>query len=395
MPERIFYSYLCTAKKTTNPQNKKTTMKKLTYLFASAALLAACSGGNQGYTINGAIEGAADGEVVYLQKPEGRQLVKLDSAIVKNGTFTFEGTQDTAQIRYITYNTDSEDARGNEFFLENGTINITLAADKDNNVIGGTASNDSLYKMQTEIMAITKQMEPLFEAFSDTTLTEEERKAMIEENRAKIDSYSDQIQDLTMAYMSRNITNAVGSYLLKQTYYNLDANQLDSLVSLVPAQYTDESILKIKEKAVKMKATAEGQKFTDFEMQTPDGKAVKLSDYAGKNKLVLVDFWASWCGPCRQEMPEVVEIYKEYKGKGLEIVGVSLDRDAEAWKKGIKDLKITWPQMSDLKYWECEGAQIYAVNSIPHTMLIDAEGTIVARGLRGEDLKAKIAEILK
>ena len=218
---------------------------------------------------------------------------------------------------------------------------------------------------------------------------------MIEENRAKIDSYSDQIQDLTMAYMSRNITNAVGSYLLKQTYYNLDANQLDSLVSLVPAQYTDESILKIKEKAVKMKATAEGQKFTDFEMQTPDGKAVKLSDYAGKNKLVLVDFWASWCGPCRQEMPEVVEIYKEYKGKGLEIVGVSLDRDAEAWKKGIKDLKITWPQMSDLKYWECEGAQIYAVNSIPHTMLIDAEGTIVARGLRGEDLKAKIAEILK
>ena len=370
-------------------------MKKLTYLFASAALLAACSGGNQGYTINGAIEGAADGEVVYLQKPEGRQLVKLDSAIVKNGTFTFEGTQDTAQIRYITYNADSEDARGNEFFLENGTINITLAADKDNNVIGGTASNDSLYKMQTEIMAITKQMEPLFEAFSDTTLTEEERKAMIEENRAKIDSYSDQIQDLTMAYMSRNITNAVGSYLLKQTYYNLDANQLDSLVSLVPAQYTDESILKIKEKAVKMKATAEGQKFTDFEMQTPDGKAVKLSDYAGKNKLVLVDFWASWCGPCRQEMPEVVEIYKEYKGKGLEIVGVSLDREAEAWKKGIKDLKITWPQMSDLKYWECEGAQIYAVNSIPHTMLIDAEGTIVARGLRGEDLKAKIAEILK
>ena len=122
---------------------------------------------------------------------------------------------------------------------------------------------------------------------------------------------------------------------------------------------------------------------------------MKLSDYVGKGKVVLIDFWASWCGPCRREMPNLVEAYKQYKDKNFEIVGVSLDRDLEAWKKGIADLNITWPQMSDLKYWDCEGAKLYAVSSIPHTLLVDAEGTIVARGLHGEELQQKIAELLK
>ena len=120
-----------------------------------------------------------------------------------------------------------------------------------------------------------------------------------------------------------------------------------------------------------------------------------MSDYAGKGKVVLVDFWASWCGPCRREMPNLVEAYAKYKGKNFEIVGVSLDQNADSWKEAIKTLKMTWPQMSDLKYWNSEGAQLYAVNSIPHTMLIDGEGTIIARGLHGEELQTKIAEALK
>ena len=130
-------------------------------------------------------------------------------------------------------------------------------------------------------------------------------------------------------------------------------------------------------------------------MQTPDGQNVKLSDYVGKGKVVLVDFWASWCGPCRREMPNLVEAYKQYKNKNFEIVGVSLDQNGDAWKAAIEQLNITWPQMSDLKYWNCEGAQLYAVSSIPHTVLIDGEGTIIARGLHGEDLQKKLAEVLK
>jgi peroxiredoxin len=164
----------------------------------------------------------------------------------------------------------------------------------------------------------------------------------------------------------------------------------------IPAAYdNDEAIVKIKNNVEKMKATAVGQKFTDFEMQTPEGKTVKLSDYVGKGKVVLVDFWASWCGPCRREMPNLVEAYAKYKNKNFEIVGVSLDQSADAWKEAIKKLNITWPQMSDLKYWNCEGAQLYAVSSIPHTVLIDGEGTILARGLHGDELQEKIAEAVK
>ena len=129
-------------------------------------------------------------------------------------------------------------------------------------------------------------------------------------------------------------------------------------------------------------------------MQTPEGKTVKLSDYVGKGKVVLVDFWASWCGPCRREMPNLVEAYAKYKNKNFEIVGVSLDQSADAWKEAIKKLNITWPQMSDLKGWQNEGAQLYAVNSIPHTMLVDADGTILARGLHGEKLQTKLEEVL-
>lgn len=127
-------------------------------------------------------------------------------------------------------------------------------------------------------------------------------------------------------------------------------------------------------------------------MENPEGKTVQLSDFIGKSKYTLVDFWASWCGPCRREMPNLVSAYKEYKDKGLQIVGVSLDRDETSWKDALKTLNMTWPQMSDLKFWNSEGAQLYAVRSIPYTVLIAQDGTIVAKGLHGKELQEKLAD---
>ena len=121
----------------------------------------------------------------------------------------------------------------------------------------------------------------------------------------------------------------------------------------------------------------------------------EFDEMLNAGKTLVCDFWASWCGPCRREMPNLVEAYAKYKDKGFEIVGVSLDQNAEAWKSAIEKLNITWPQMSDLKYWNCEGARLYAVSSIPHVVLIDGEGTIIARGLHGEKLQEKLAEVIK
>lgn len=365
-------------------------MKKLVYLFAAAAAFAACSE-NKGYVVTGTVEGAADGDTVYLAAVEGRQLVNMDSTTIQNGTFTFKGVQDTAVSRYITYKAEGKEGLNIDFFLENGKININLS-EGTSDAATGTLNNDAYQEIRVQLNEINSKMRAIYESMSDTTLTDEQREAKGQEMNA--------LEEKQMAAVksgiAKNITNLAGVTLLKQNYYYMDVEELDPLMPQIPAAFdNDERIIRIKENVEKMKATAVGQKFTDFEMQTPEGETVKLSDYVGKGKVVLVDFWASWCGPCRREMPNLVEAYAQYKNKNFEIVGVSLDQSGDAWKDAIQKLNITWPQMSDLKYWNCEGARLYAVSSIPHTVLIDGEGTILARGLHGDGLKEKLAEVLK
>ena len=130
--------------------------------------------------------------------------------------------------------------------------------------------------------------------------------------------------------------------------------------------------------------------YTDISLPGPQGQTVKVSDYVGKNKLVLIDFWASWCGPCIGELPNVVKAYELYHDKGLEIVGVSLDKDKASWVQAIAQTGQKWPQMSDLKGWDCEGAALYGIQSIPANVLINEQGEIVARDLRGDFLLKEI-----
>lgn len=141
--------------------------------------------------------------------------------------------------------------------------------------------------------------------------------------------------------------------------------------------------------------TNDGSKFIDFTVPALDGKQVKLADVVAKNKITMVDFWASWCGPCRMEMPNVVEAYKQFHNKGLEIVGVSLDESKEDWAAAVKDMGMNWIQTSDLKGWECEAARLYGVRGIPACVLINQKGEIVGRDLRAEELHARLAELLK
>lgn len=137
-------------------------------------------------------------------------------------------------------------------------------------------------------------------------------------------------------------------------------------------------------------ATSINSKFVDLGLPGPQGQTVWVSDYVGQNKLVLIDFWASWCGPCIRELPNVVKAYERFHDKGLEIVGVSLDKDKASWLAAIEQTGQKWPQMSDLKGWDCAGAQIYGIQSIPANVLIDSHGKIVARDLRGDALLEEI-----
>ena len=137
-------------------------------------------------------------------------------------------------------------------------------------------------------------------------------------------------------------------------------------------------------------ATETKTTYTDISLPGPQGQTVKVSDYVGKNKLVLIDFWASWCGPCMGEMPNVVKAYEMFHAKGLEIVGVSLDKNKASWLAAVEQTGQKWPQMSDLKGWECEGAALYGIQSIPANVLINEQGEIVAQNLRGDALLKEV-----
>jgi len=374
-------------------------MKKLTYLLASAAILAACQSQPSGYKITGTIdEGASikDSTLAILFKQEGRNMVYMDTVEVQNKQFVFEGKADSTEILNIGFFNKGEERpyNGVTFVLENGNINIKCTAEGD--LISGTTHNDLLGDFMHKNDSISAPAKAAYMALQDTTLSEEDRNAKMAEFMELRRKIGEETSNLYKSFIQTNITNILGYTFFTQAYSEFTTEEQEALISQLPANYANtEAIQNIKSMIEAEKKTAVGQKFIDFSMKTPDGKDLKLSDIVAKNKVTLVDFWASWCGPCRAEMPNVVNDYKNFKSKGFGIVGVSLDNDAEAWKKAIKELGITWEQMSDLKGWQCEGAKLYNVHAIPATVLIGQDGTILAKNLRGEDLTNKLSELLK
>ena len=364
-------------------------MKKLIYLFAAGTMVLAACSNEPAYKISGTIENVADGEYVYLSEAKGRELVKLDSAVVTAGAFEFNGRQDEVVNRYITYTPKEGRGPRVDFFLENGNITVVMG---ENASVTGTPNNDIYQAYKNEQNVARKEMMTLYEQLKVEGITDEQ-KAEIE---AKVTELEDKSSEYIFNFIDANITNPVGIHLWPGNSYSMELSQLQALAAKVPAEYqSNERIAKLLERIKILEKTAVGQKFTDFTLPDTEGNPVKLGDIIAKNKYTLIDFWASWCGPCRAEMPNVVAAYKEYNKKGFGIVGVSLDSDAEAWKKAIKDMGMTWDHMSDVKGWNCEGAALYGVNSIPATVLIAQDGTIIARNLRGEAIKEKLAELLK
>ena len=362
-------------------------MKKLAFLFMAGGLALTACNNEPAYKIAGTVEGIEDGEVVYLQEPKGRELVKLDSAVVTNGSFTFQGRQDSAKYCYINHPASEIWI---DLFLENGNINAVLA---DEGQAVGTPNNDIYQTYKNNFSAMQKELGEMYQkARTDSTLTDAQR----EEIMAQIEAKDEEGINMVYNTIVENIATPVGIMLLPNYAAAFELDKQEALANQIPEAYkSNERIARFINSVEVAKKTAVGQKFIDFTMNNPEGKEVKLSDFISKNKYTLVDFWASWCGPCKAEMPNVVAAYKEFNKKGFGIVGVSLDNDEAKWKAAIKDWGMTWPMMSDLKGWQCEGASLYGVRSIPSTVLIDQEGTIIARNLRGEAIKEKLNELLK
>ena len=369
-------------------------MKKLLSFAALALMLCIAACQNGGYKVSGTATGAEDGDTVILAEVRGMfEVDTIQTVVVKNGKFVFTGTQDSAAMRYVIWKSAANPdlSIATRIALENADITVKLdTAENTVAEVSGTPANDAMTELGKTELELNQKAQSIFGVLQDTTATDEAK--------ADAEKQLNQLQEQMIAkytdFIGKNITNIAGVDYLTQYVTMLDDAKVSELLALVPEQFKNERINKLLEVYSVKAETAIGKPFKDIKAATPEGGELSVSEVAAKAKVLMIDFWASWCGPCRQEMPNVKAAYDKFHAQGFDIIGVSLDQDGDAWKKAIADLGIVWPQISDLKGWECEGAAQYGVRAIPATVLIK-DGTIVARDVRGEEIAAKIEELLK
>ena len=210
---------------------------------------------------------------------------------------------------------------------------------------------------------------------------------------ATLDSISNEQLKLVKRIIRENKHNQLPASYIKEAMYELGYEGLKEALDPTAAYYNNPDLEKPKQLLASFEKRKPGTMFHELTMKDMEDREVKLSQWAGKGNYVLVDFWASWCGPCRQEMPNVIQNYERYHAKGFEVVGVSFDQKKDAWVAAVQQMGMRWPQMSDLKGWQCAASDIYGIRSIPASVLLDPQGKIIAIDLRGNALGAKLKEI--
>ena len=362
----------------------KRNMKKIALVAMAALTMVACQNKNA-YTISGTVEGAAENDSITLSLIEGRKLVSLQKAPVVGGKFEIKGVSDSVQVAHIGLGNMSC-----QLFLEPGDIRVDLKLNEMTFAVG-TPNNNACEAFMSDMNALEEEYAEIVKSFQNPELTDDQRK----EIKAQMSGFEEKYYQAIKNSIVDNTGTEFGLFNLLNYYTIYEpealAPVLEGYVAAFPTRARLQQVKKHNEISLE---TAVGQQFKDFEMADVDGNMHKLSEYVAANKVTLIDFWASWCGPCRAEMPAVKAAYEAYKNKGFGIVGISLDNNKDAWTAAIKNLGADWAHLSDLKGWACEGARLYGVNSIPATVLVAQDGTIIARNVRGEAIQEKLAELL-
>ena len=333
-------------------------MKKIGFFITAMLLLASCS---KGYKVTVTFpDESANGETAFLTNYDTGDT--LLSATVENQMCTFEGTADEGFFARLLVG-------GNRygFIVEQGEVKLDIAQ--------GTA----ISPLNDKMAAWSKDMEQIA---NDSTITEAESDARYAEGLKKL--------------YEQNKDNAIGpwafcNYLM---YKDFTESQIDDILKQAPAEFAQlVRVKKIKRAAHQLTVTAVGQKFTDFQVPAQDGSIQKLSDYVAKGKITVVDFWASWCQPCRAEIPKL-QALKAKHGDQFDVLGVAVWDNPDDTRKAIEELKITWPVIIGTQKLT-EPTDLYGIKGIPHIIIFGPDGTILSRGLTGNDLANKLAEVLK
>lgn len=354
-----------------------------------------------GYLINGIAKGVYNGMRVHLKSAgdRGRQTPQ-DTAIVMNETFKFEGKIDYPQMWYLTVDNVAGIL---PIMIENETIDINLNKDNiETTTISGSKSNEALSEYSKKIKKLMdKRMNLDRKLRPQINPTDSVGKTKITEDFEKIEK---ELQEFPFQFLKENNDTYFSLSLIEnilkgnpedlEPIDNAYANLNSAIKNSTYGQIVKEDIEALKKKNENLAMLNIGKEAPNFSAPDPDGKQVSLKEIRGK--VTIIDFWASWCAPCRRENPNVVKVYNKYHDKGLEIIGVSLDKTGQKdnWLKAIEKDKLTWHHVSNLQYFNEPVAQLYNIQAIPATFILDVDGKIVAKNLRGQALEDKIAEIL-
>ncbi len=376
-------------------------MKRL--MLSAALLFPLVTMAQEGYKINGKVGSLNAPAKVFLQYRTQNSMV-LDSAKITNGAFEFKGSVSgpTPARLFLKHPETAMKAAGKtapdilSIYLENKQMTLVSADSLVKATIKGSALNEQNARLTTMLKATAAKMAALQAEYASKSPEMQQDEAY----RNTLEDRAELIEKEAAAINHQFIAANPNSYVALVAFgsnigYEIDPAVAEPVFNKFSAALKQSPLgMKTAEAISIAKRTQIGAMAPEFTQNDPNGKPVKLSEYRGK--YVLIDFWASWCGPCRQENPNLVAAYHKYKDKNFTVLGVSLDRESgkDAWLKAIKDDGLTWTQVSDLKYFENEAAVLYGIQAIPSNVLIDPSGKIVAKNLREKALHDKLNELL-
>lgn len=362
-------------------------MRNIYFIIFIVFFMSSCTPKN--YNIDGVVDNKElDGTTIFIKERINRVWISIDSTKIENGKFTFQGISDTAKIAYLVYEFPKDNRTRQAFILENGKLKVSIDT-TGFMIFMGTKQNELLQNYQNSKNDFYIKTELINKSFKDSLKTESGR---LEFDKIVEKQLLEEV-NIDKIFALNHINTLVGAFVFMNSFYNMNIIEKESIISLMNDE--TKNITRIKEIISDIeteKKVAIGNQFIDFKLPGINGDSISLSDLVGKTDFLLVDFWASWCGPCMQSIPEIKTLYNTYHGSKFEILGVSLDDNETAWKSTVNNKQLNWKHVSDLKGWKCAGSRIYAVNSIPSTFLLDKTGKIIGKNMSISQMTKIICE---